>query len=129
MDAINLGSHHSQTESCHVKRVAAVMLFTASMIGVVALTHWLPTSPLSFVAGGGGPDRQGNGPNGQNRRRDHGGPRNQNSPDLSFGSAFETLGTIVPQVAIVGAFAYSVEKSRRKRSSDRRTALRIQPTE
>jgi hypothetical protein len=108
------------------------MLFIASMIGVVALTHWLPTSPLSFVAGGGGPDRQGNGPadaNGQNRRGDHGGPRNQNSPDLSFGSAFETLGTIVPQVAIIGAFAYSVEKSRRKRSSDRRTSLRIQPTE
>jgi hypothetical protein len=114
-----------------MKRLAAVLLFVASMVGVIAFTHWLPTSPLSFVAGGGGPEGRENRKSRPDRpdRRDHHGPRNQNSPDLSIGALVEPLGTLVPQAVIVGAFAFSVEKSRRKRTVGRRAALGIEPIE
>jgi hypothetical protein len=113
-----------------VKKVFSVVMFFASIGGVIALTHWLPVSPLASIAGGSG-GRDGKRVAASNDRGDRGdrGPRNRDGADLSVFGAAESLGTIVPQALIVGAFAFCVEGSRRRRNAERRDALFREPVQ
>jgi hypothetical protein len=125
MDASHVDSRRwSIEEGDRMKRLVAVLLFLGSLVAVVAITHALPSSPGAslFVDDGGGGDRDPNGrsPEGRGDRHDRG---NRESADLSFSSLLETGGTVGPQVLIVGAFAVSVERSRRKRNADRRSVI------
>jgi hypothetical protein len=102
--------------------VAAV--FVASIGGVVGLTRWMPSSPLSSALADdhgdkreGGPGEGKPGRQGQQRRE--GGRRNGNAADLSFGAVPETASTIVPLAVVVGGFAIAGERSRKRRNTQR----------
>jgi hypothetical protein len=114
-----------------MKRVFSVAIFVASMAGVVGLTRWMPSSPVSSLLAdnhGGGPNGGDGGPQGQEggSRQDRG-RRNSNGADLSFSTALDSASTVAPQALIVGAFAFVAERSRRKRNSERKTKLSTGP--
>jgi hypothetical protein len=112
-------------------QIVSVALFFASIAGVTALTHWMPTSPLSGILADdrGGP---GGGPGGDRQRReqrpvgDRGGHGSRATADFSAGALFESFGTLAPQAGIVGVFAVSAERSRRRRRLERSKSLGIQ---
>jgi hypothetical protein len=110
-----------------MNRVFSVAIFVASMAGVVGLTRWMPSSPVSSLLaddhGGGSNGREG-GPQGRDGapRQDRG-SRNSNGVDLSFSAALDSASTIAPQALIVGGFAFVAERSRRKRNSERKTKI------
>jgi hypothetical protein len=107
-----------------MKRIFSAAVFVASIGGVVGLTRWMPSSPLSSALaddhGGkreGGPGEGKPGRQGQQRRE--GGRRNGTAADLSFGAVLETASTIVPLAVVVGGFAVAAERSRKRRNTQR----------
>ncbi len=109
-----------------MKRIFAIVLFGFSMIGVVGLTRWMPSSPIASVLTDDHGPRDGQGPrNGSNRKVGDGrnGFGNRDAADLSVSSSLESLTTLGPQALIVGAFAFSVERARRRRNSDRKAMV------
>jgi hypothetical protein len=129
MDTCHLASMRSTPKGHYVvKRMFAVALFLLSLLGVVGFTRWMPSSPVaSVLADDHGPDRGQRARNGDERARNANqrgrGFGNRESADLSIGSALESLTTLGPQAMIVGAFAFSVERARRRRNLNRRAVI------
>ncbi len=106
-----------------MKRVLAVLLFLISIGGVVGLTRWMPSSPIASVFADDHGGRQGT--DGRPPGRDGQNGHNRETADVSFGSVFETLGTLAPDAAIVAVFGFTSERGRRRRNKERRATLGV----
>jgi hypothetical protein len=102
-----------------MKRIFSAAVFVASIGGVVGLTRWMPSSPLSSALADDHGDKREGGQGGQGQQRREGGRRNGTAADLSFGAVLETASTIVPLAVVVGGFAVAAERSRKRRNTQR----------
>jgi hypothetical protein len=102
-----------------MKRIFSAAVFVASLGGVVGLTRWMPSSPLSSALADDHGDKREGRPGREEQQRREGGHRNGNAADLSFNAALETASTIIPLAVIVGGFAFAAERSRKRRNTQR----------